>query len=1025
MAIIAQRKPVVNMREACYTGKMVSDEMIPSGKYPAGIMLCDALLNAMDDPLPQDSQPDLEITLHAGLATAGSVSAQRGEPQVHIALRIGRGRMYVVRNMAAFLRALSYGERVVFGKGFALEPGDTRFSHVDDLILQHLTLVEAAQRLPYDTPPPRTSAGESAERPRKFFQLPQPCVPGLLRLLFARPFRLAARGQIVNIEHVERTPLPMRFDLKERFDSCVLTVRMASDTLPLTDDCQFVYSAGRVHALAEGQKDILRVLLSGRIASARTEIVFPPDRKERMISELLPILERTGELTVDPQLAARIVRGTLEASVYLDREDARIVARVNFKYDNITVDPFAKRETGVRTDRLLTRDIAAERAVLEELSRAGFKVRSGQAYLQDAKQTLAFFLEGVQPLMERAQVFCSDRFQKMRPRRPSLSGKLTAHGGFLRFVLMENGEAVPEALAILETLRDRRRYFRLKDGTFLDLEDFAPWQAFAESVADAHTGGGLRQDYDGSIETGLYRAPEWLRVLSEAGLGHGGSSMENDTSGIILDQSVEEAANFFKESAADAPISLDARLRTYQLLGFNWLRSLYTARMGGVLADDMGLGKTVQMISAICSAKEAEGPMRSLVIAPTSLLYNWMAEISRFAPNMKAIIIDGNSTRRRRAWEDATQDDDLDIIITSYPLLRRDIDLIEPLTYRMLILDEAQHIKNARSLASSLVKRLNAQARFALTGTPMENHPAELWSIFDFVLPGYLLTLTQFLARHGAGQNSGDLRRKVEPFLLRRLKKDVLPELPEKIEHTMWVDMPPEQRSVYQAVMLRARARIEKILDKNAFTSSRFEVLSLITELRQICCHPALRFEGYQGSSGKLDALADLLPGALENGRRILLFSQFTKMLKLLEERFAGQGISCMYLDGQTPTRDRLALAERFNAGEGQLFLISLKAGGSGLNLTGADMVIHYDPWWNPAVEEQAADRAHRIGQTRAVQVIRMIAKGSIEEQVDALRERKKALYDKFIPAEGQIPFTMEDVRDMFLDGPLNLWNDQ
>jgi superfamily II DNA or RNA helicase len=802
----------------------------------------------------------------------------------------------------------------------------------------------------------------------------------------------------------------MRFDIKERADAILLSVYMSSDAAPLTEDCEFIYSAGRVHALDECRRSLIRAMLSGRPAAARTNISFPTDQAERFVAELLPQLEQAGETLIEPALAKKITRGSLTANVYLDREEVRVVARVAFRYADVTIDPFSPRTAGSGERALLMRDVSAERAVLEELSRAGFRVCAGSAYLQDSRQTLAFFLDGVQELMRRAQVYCSDRFQKMRPRRPSLSGRLTVQGGFLRFMMFEDDMPVEDALALLEALRDRRRYFRLKDGTFLDLEDLANWQRFAEGVADAASGGGARVAESGEIETGTYRAPEWLSLL------------EDGQPPIRQDASVRRVADAFSIEPISLPGTLNADLRAYQARGFAWLSALYLMNMGGVLADDMGLGKTVQMIAALCEAKEREGVHRSLVVAPTSLLYNWLAELNRFAPHLTVQIIDGSSAQRSRAWNILSDSNDTDVIVTSYPLLRRDIDYIEPLTYRMVILDEAQHIKNARSLASSLVKRLNAQARFALTGTPMENHPAELWSIFDFVLPGYLLTITQFLARHGAGQNAAALRRKIEPFLLRRLKKDVLPELPEKIEHTLWVDMPPEQKHVYAAAMQRARSKIERILSARGFISSRFEVLSLITELRQICCHPALRFEGYQGSSGKLDALIDLLPGALENGRRILLFSQFTRMLRLLQDRFVRQGVECLYLDGQTPTRERLQLTERFNVGEGQLFLISLKAGGSGLNLTGADMVVHYDPWWNPAAEDQATDRAHRIGQTRAVQVIRMITRGTIEEQVDLLRERKRALYDKLIPAEGQMPFSEDDVREMFLKEPLSVF---
>ncbi|MEG0767711.1 MAG: DEAD/DEAH box helicase, partial [Clostridia bacterium] len=261
-------------------------------------------------------------------------------------------------------------------------------------------------------------------------------------------------------------------------------------------------------------------------------------------------------------------------------------------------------------------------------------------------------------------------------------------------------------------------------------------------------------------------------------------------------------------------------------------------------------------------------------------------------------------------------------------------------------------------------------------------------------------------------------RRRIRPFLLRRLKEDVLPELPEKMEHVLLADMPAEQRRVYAAALLQLRQRVDNLLRTKGVQRGRIEVLAMITQLRQICCHPSLCMEGYAGSSGKLDALLDILPGALDSGHRVLIFSQFTSMLQILQRRLESEGIGCLYLDGKTPVQHRLTLVNRFNDGEGQVFLISLKAGGSGLNLTGADTVVHYDPWWNPAAEDQATDRAHRIGQTRAVQVIRLITRGSIEEQVAHLGERKRALFDTVVTAGEQMPtqLTEADIRALFDD---------
>ena len=380
------------------------------------------------------------------------------------------------------------------------------------------------------------------------------------------------------------------------------------------------------------------------------------------------------------------------------------------------------------------------------------------------------------------------------------------------------------------------------------------------------------------------------------------------------------------------------------------------------------------------------------------------------------MVLSGSSAQRASQIEHVKKAQDVEVLITSYPLIRRDIDLLKDMTFRFAILDEAQHIKNAGSVGAVAVKQLQAETRFALTGTPMENGTGELWSIFDFVLPGYLLNYPAFLRKYQDGQDAEDLRRRIRPFLLRRLKKDVLKDLPDKMETTLTAQMTPDQARVYQAAMLRLKERVNTIMAEKGLGRGRTEVLAAITELRQICCHPALVLEDYTGGSGKMDMLLDILPGAIEGGHRVLLFSQFTSMLKILRRAIETAGFSCMYLDGETPPARRLEMTADFNEGKGQVFLISLKAGGTGLNLTGADMVIHYDPWWNPAAEDQATDRAHRIGQTRKVDVMRLVTHGSIEEQVVDLGQRKKALFDQLItPGEEMVTaLTEQDIRALF-----------
>ena len=564
----------------------------------------------------------------------------------------------------------------------------------------------------------------------------------------------------------------------------------------------------------------------------------------------------------------------------------------------------------------------------------------------------------------------------------------------LELKFTQDDEPAQEILAIMEALARRRRYFRLKDGSFLDLSAMDEWLPLADSIFEAAQAEGAESVAmgDDTIRLQAYRACYLQSLLESLGLP------------IEVDEKTQATVRLLTDpgKVQDVKLPDGLSLRPYQERGFQWLLALDRLHMGGVLADDMGLGKTVQVIALLMATRQ-EGQV-SLVVAPTTLTYNWLSELGRFAPDLSVMVLGGSAAQRASQIRHVKEAHDVDVLITSYPLIRQDIEQLTTIEFRFAILDEAQHIKNAGSKGAQAVRQLQAQTRFALTGTPLENGVGELWSIFNFVLPGYLLSYSAFLRRYQDGTDAEDLRRRISPFLMRRLKKEVLTELPDKIESVFTAQMSPEQAKVYEATMMRLRQRVDSIVKEKGFERGRTEVLAAITQLREICCHPSLVLDDYTGTSGKLDMLLDMLPEAIAKGRRVLLFSAFTSMLKILRRELDDAGYETMYLDGDTPAQRRVEMAEQFNAGQGQIFLISLKAGGTGLNLTGADMVIHYDPWWNPAAEDQATDRAYRIGQTRKVEVIRLVTHASIEEQVVALGQRKKALFDQLIkPGESMV----------------------
>jgi len=942
------------------------------------------LMNTLASALPMETPLEMEIILHL-----------IGDQPVRVSLRVGQERLYVVKSMAQFLHALSSGETMAFGKGFVLEPQWMGFAGVDEKIIR--VLQDAAYICQLEGKLVQT--GLEA----KYLPIDARFVPRLMQLLMAKPFKISFGEEVVSVPCVFDGQAELLFGVSRSGRELEVRAQMPKSLRPLDSECRYVYCEGDVLRLPREQLDIVRVMMeAGRDGQAAFR--FDAAQSARVISELLPALERAGSVTIDGALAERIVRKELSVKAYFDREDRAVLARMAFCYGETEIDPFAPVTAKDEDDDvLMLRDAAGERAALDLLAKAGFRMQRGRVVLLGQEPVYRFLTEGIYELQKTAEVYCSDEFRRLTPRRPRFTGMLRMQEGALQLELCENGEPAPEVLAILQALRDNKKYFRLKDGSFLDLTDMDEWRELAEAAAGAHeetdeTGESGR----GLLEIQSFRAAYMMSLLEGGALP------------VNADESVKTFVADMNEDGEPCPEPLGSMLRPYQQRGFMWMQALDRLHMGGVLADDMGLGKTLQVISLLLWAKRRGGDMRpSIVVAPTSLVYNWMAEIRRFAPELRVVASEGaQSARAQTIARLSGEDCDIDVYLTSYPLIRRDIGQLSNVEFRFAILDEAQYIKNAMSVGAGAVKQLRAKTRFALTGTPMENHPGELWSIFDFVLPGYLLSFAQFMHRFGTGEDMETLRRRIRPFLLRRLKGDVLRELPEKNEIQMMADMTEEQRRVYQASLMRLRPQMDTLLEGR----NRIEVLAAITELRQICGHPSLVLPSYAASSGKLDLLLDILPGSLEAGHRALIFSQFTRMLKILQRRLEAVGIECMYLDGETPPKRRIEMVDQFNAGKAQVFLISLKAGGSGLNLVGADTVIHFDPWWNPAAEDQATDRAHRIGQKHTVNVIRLITRGSIEEQVVKLGERKRELFDQMITAGEAMPtqLSQEDIRALF-----------
>jgi SNF2 family DNA or RNA helicase len=478
--------------------------------------------------------------------------------------------------------------------------------------------------------------------------------------------------------------------------------------------------------------------------------------------------------------------------------------------------------------------------------------------------------------------------------------------------------------------------------------------------------------------------------------------------------------DFKSIQAVPVPIGLKATLRGYQQEGLHWLQFLREYNLGGILADDMGLGKTIQALAHLLHEKESGRADRpSLVIAPTSLMTNWRQEAEKFAPALKVLVLHG--LERKQHFEKIK---DYDLIITSYPLLPKDAAILLKEQFHLVILDEAQYIKNPKTKYAQIVCQLQARHHVCLTGTPMENHLGELWSQFNFLLPGFLGNEARFrkvfrnpIERNGDAERRQVLARRVSPFMLRRRKEEVATELPAKTEIVQNVELTGAQRDLYETIRLAMHARVRAEVDKKGMSRAHIIILDALLKLRQVCCDPRLvklTAARSVAQSAKLELLMDLLPEMLAEGRKVLLFSQFTSMLALIQLELAKKEIAHVILTGDT--KDRATPVARFQRGEVPLFLISLKAGGTGLNLTAADTVIHYDPWWNPAVENQATDRAHRIGQTKSVFVYKLMTVGTVEEKILALQKKKRDLVEGLMDENRRetLQLSNEDLQVLF-----------
>ncbi|UNC91027.1 SNF2 helicase associated domain-containing protein [Candidatus Contubernalis alkaliaceticus] len=905
-------------------------------------------------------------------------------------LKVGENRSYKVKYISEFLKAVKEKTSIKFGKLFTYDPYVHTFKKEDtpiiDLLLEILDIDQVTAYTSYN------SAGRNIIAGSKMY-LPQSYAKRVLGNLINRTLKVTIFNQSFDNVKVLNEPLPLNFNLRKAEEGLLLELDNKKNLISLTTDGTFFLFDEKIYTLTQEQSSSFLPFYSGYIQNSGKPILVPMEYRERFASESISRIRKFGNILIEKELEADLHQEPLQVKVFLDMKGKDITARLDYVYGSRVINPL-KEEPNNSDREILIREIEKEKKVMSSFNKAGFDMREHMFCLdgENDKKVYDFVYHALPEIQKDSSIFYSETFKRLKVKNNTrFKGRMGINNSFnlLEFEFQLEGIDQGELPDIYSSLQEKKTFHRLKDGSFLPLES-----EDLDKMAEVFQGLQLKKS---DLKKETITLPKHQALY----LNH--FEQEGKLTLFKKDQDYKELIRSIKDPGHldfKLPGPLDNVLRDYQKTGFQWLKTLAVHGFGGILADDMGLGKTLQALAFICSETIAKhDPV--LIIAPTSLIFNWEAEINKFTPELKAAVISGNKKERIEGLKQAEK---YQVIITSYPLIRRDIDSYKEMKFSYCILDEAQNIKNPNSQTARSTKLIPAENFLALTGTPMENSLTELWSIFDCILPGYLYSYPRFMKRYAAiaEQNEShpfgeELSRRVQPFILRRLKKDVLKELPPKIERQMISELTKEQKKLYLVYLEKIRSQAASELKNHGFEKSRIKILAGLTRLRQIYCHPSLFLDNYKGDSGKLIQLKDLLKEVNGSGHRVLLFSQFTSMLKIIQKVLDKENYSYFYLDGSVKSGERMRMVEEFNKGQTDIFLISLKAGGTGLNLTGADTVILYDLWWNPAVEDQAADRAHRIGQKNVVQVMRMLSMGTIEEKIFQLQQKKKELIDKVI----------------------------
>lgn len=938
-----------------------------------------------------------------------------------VEFKIGNGRMYKIKNLAEFYTRMidkefyRYGEKLQFIH--TKEMFDKDSQQILEFLLKYAEIIKYANSNSnsnyryYGKALSETSIliGNSG-------------LDDLFNILKGQYVEFQRDYLTQKIQFVDENP-NITFTLKEMVNGKYVIVPntgIFNITILKGKDYKYILDDKKIYRCSKEFENTNLKLLEFFRQNYMTEIVLGEEELTQLFSIILPKVKKAINIeNISEEKIKKYMPKELIIKVYLDFDkNDYLVADVLFCYENNEFNPL---DENIKPD--FPRNVVQETKALNIFRKTGFMLdtKNLRFILPDNDKIYEFLSEDVNIYMKKFEVLVTEKFKSKQIRQAKMGNiGVKVENDLLSIDLNDLDINIKELEKIMEKYQLKKKYYRLKDGSFLNLEDNKEIDFLNKLITGMDIE--YKQLEEGEVILPAYRSLYLNKLLkNKKGIQ---VSKNCEYKKIVNDLDKEHL-----EDEIIIPKKLDNVLRYYQKTGFKWLKILDSYRFGGILADDMGLGKTIQILSVIVDYIEnvkrnsKEQKRASLVVSPSSLTLNWLNEANKFASNLNILVIRGTLSERKKQIR---QIDNYDLVITSYDLLKRDIEIYKEKNYkfRYIIADEAQYLKNSNTQNAKSIKKIKADTRYALTGTPIENSLAELWSIFDFIMPGYLFTYRKFktiyempIVKDNDEKVMSKLRMLIEPFVLRRNKKEVLTELPDKTITILNNEMGEEQRNIYVTYLAQAKKDLLKDIELNGYEKSHIQILAALTRLRQICCHPSLFIKDYKEGSSKLEQCMEIIQDAIQGGHKILLFSGYTSMFPIIEKELQKDQISYYKLTGSTKVDERVRMVDEFNNNPNiKIFLISLKAGGTGLNLIGADMVIHYDPWWNISTENQATDRAYRIGQKNNVQVYKLITKNSIEEKIYELQQKKSELVDNMLNTKTSFinKLSKEEIMNLF-----------